>query len=309
MKIIQNIQYYLFKATNYVGEGALSILLYEKSKGVTKEKNLQYLGKKRSTALDFYYLNNTKTDKKPVFIYIHGGGFLSGTKTARQYYCYRWVKQGYFAVNINYEFGRKHPFPTFLQQVFKGIEFAIDCKDEYNLDLDKIVIAGESAGAYISSFVSAITTKKELYEKFDIDFKYKDTFKIKCNVLMSGIYDIDNILDLKFPNMTCCLMAFTGKSAKESIEMTQSPLAKELSPTTYIDENYPPTAVIMSSKDALTPNSLVLCDKLKSKNVKYIEYTCTGVSSVHAGALCPKTKSGNEALKQAQEFALQSLSK
>lgn len=307
MKIIEDIQYSLFKTMNYVGEGALSILLYERSKGISKEKNLQYIGKTRSTALDFYFPKNSKTDKKPVFIYIHGGGFLSGTKTARQYYCYHWVKQGYFAVNINYEFGRKHPFPSYLHQVFKAIEYTLDRKDEYNLDIDRIVIAGESAGAYIASFVSAITVNKELYEKYDIDFKYKDTFKIRGNVLMSGIYDMDNILDLKFPNMTCCLMAFTGKSAKESIEMTQSSLAKELSTTTYINENYPPSAVIMSSKDELTPNSLVLCEKLKSMNVKHTEYTCTGVSSIHAGALCPKTKSGKEALIIAQEFISQNL--
>lgn len=305
--MFENLNYGLFTAMNYIGESLLSVVFYERSKGIVKEKNLQYLGKKRSTALDFYYSENTKKDKKPVFIYIHGGGFLSGTKTARQYYCYRWVKQGYFAVNINYEFGRKHPFPSYLHQVFKAIEYTLDHKDEYNLDTDKIVIAGESAGAYIASFISAITTNKELYEKYGIDFKYKDTFKIKGNVLMSGIYDIDNILELNFPNMICCLMAFTGKDAKTSIALTQSPMAKELSTTTYINENYPPSAVIMSSKDALTPNSVVLCEKLKSANVNYTEYTCTGVSSIHAGALCPKTKSGKEALQIAQEFISQNL--
>lgn len=146
-----------------------------------------------------------------------------------------------------------------------------------------------------------------MYDEFKIDFGYKDIFKVKSAVLISGIYDLDGIMDLKFPGMFGFLMALTGLNTNKLNAFLNSERVKTLSPINYVDDRYPPTAVIMSKRDNLTPNSIDLCKKLAENHVHYTEYTCTGISSVHAGGICTKTKSGAESLRKTMDFVLDNL--
>lgn len=305
MNLYEKFKLTSFKLANNIGELGLNMVLSEKSKGIIKLYDLEYQKNARYNNLDFYFKPqniDNEPKKMPVFFYIHGGGFLSGSKTPRRFYCYKWVEQGFFAVNINYRCGTKYPFPTFIQDTFKALEFVFDNKDKFNLDVDKIVLSGESAGAYICAMLCAFIKNESLYEKLNISFKYKEQFKVCATVLISGLYDMYKALELGFPGMTNCLMAFSGSGAKETEAYTLSEQAKVASPIYYVDKDFPPSVVIMSAWDKLTPSSMALCKVLSEKGVNYLQYVCSGTSGVHGGGICTKTKSGGEAFVKSAQF-------
>lgn len=137
-----------------------------------------------------------------MFVYIHGGGFVSGDRKSRRYYCYNWAESGFLCANIGYDYALDAVHPKSLAQIFNGIEFVMNRADELNIDTGKVVVAGDSAGGYYAAFVAAVASHPELYDTLGIDFAYRDTFKVSACVLLSGLYDMARSLDTRFPQMT-----------------------------------------------------------------------------------------------------------
>ncbi|MGN1100030.1 MAG: alpha/beta hydrolase, partial [Christensenellales bacterium] len=189
--------------------------------------------------------------KKPVFVYIHGGGYISGTKELRAQYCFAYSEKGFFSLNIHYQYAPEAVHPVQIRQAFKAIEYVFDRAEEYNLDTDRVVLAGESAGAYFAAFISAITVNRELYDKLGIDFKYRDSFRVGSAVLLNGAYNIQNMFDTKFANMMTFMCAYTGKSRKQMAELKGGEYLDSISPVNYINADFPPCVVITGKLDPL----------------------------------------------------------
>lgn len=294
----------LLKFFGDIGDTMLGLFYSTSSKGLVTEKSLRYLDNAK-TALDLIYAKDgARDEKRPIFIYIHGGGFLSGSKNSRRGYCYEWARKGYVVVNVDYQCGARHPFPTFLQQVFHAIDFVFDNVDEYNADLERVVLSGESAGAYIAAFASAFSACPSLYDEFNIDFKHKREFSVRANVLLNGLFNVDGILDLGFPFVKSLISAFSGLGKKQALELLNTPYAAKVSPINYVTKDYPPSVVIKSSRDALAVSSSEFAARLKEKNVKVLDCTCGGIAGEHTGALMVKSKSARASLTAAQDFVL-----
>ncbi len=298
----------LVKAMQMASDKSLHLILHTSTKGVRKQKNIRYDDTRGHSLLDVYDTLDSRDNLRPVFIYFHGGGFTSGSKEPRLYYCAKWAEEGYAAVNVDYNCGIDHPFPSFLQQAFRAIEWVFDHAHIHQFDTTRIVLAGESAGAYIAAFIAAISRHHELYDKLNIRFSHHREFNPQACVLISGIYDLEGILSLDFPNIEDCLTGFTGQGREHSLAFVKSSDAKAASPLHYVDERFPPTAVILSDKDPLRPCSEALCEKLALCGVARMDHLCTGkIAGVHAGGLCTHTRHGRLALKRAQAFTASQL--
>ncbi|MBQ8029381.1 MAG: alpha/beta hydrolase [Clostridia bacterium] len=284
-----------------LGEYGLWFLFYESSKGIVVEKDISY-GDHRRNRFNIAYKKGKKSKKKPVFVYFHGGGYTSGMKCSRQFYCNNWVNEGFAAVNVNYHYGENYPFKKQLYDCFKAVERLYDLKDEFNLDMDRIVLAGESAGAHIAAFLAAAWGNRDVYENFAPDFKYKDEFKAKACVFLSGIFDTERLLSLKFPNMQNFCMCISDGGYKEVPDFLKSAEGRKYAPLNYVTEYFPKSVIISSSADRLKPNGQWLSEKLNENGVSNMTYTCSGLSCVHGGALFTKAGSGKDCLLKTKKF-------
>ncbi|WP_346860628.1 alpha/beta hydrolase [uncultured Draconibacterium sp.] len=127
----------------------------EKETFVYSEKDGQEL------LLDKYVDNSIEYDgKRPVMIYVHGGGFATGSKiNALQIkYNKHFAAQGFVSIAINYRLGLKdveQPSPEImtkaihvsLEDLLTATAFIIEKADDWNIDTEKIMISGGSAGA------------------------------------------------------------------------------------------------------------------------------------------------------------------
>jgi dienelactone hydrolase len=98
--------------------------------------------------------------KRPVIIYVHGGGFTTGSRinALQIQYCKHFTALGFVAIVIDYRLGIKNGIQPGEETIMKAVSFAssdlIDATafiltkaNEWNIDTSKIIISGGSAGA------------------------------------------------------------------------------------------------------------------------------------------------------------------
>jgi acetyl esterase/lipase len=104
--------------------------------------------------LDVYAPFNPSSEKKPVLILVHGGGFAMGDKQQKLYVemAYRFAQKNFVVFTINYRLkSKKEPFSKFIldravSDVNSAIRWIVNNKKTYNTDINKVWIGGDSAG-------------------------------------------------------------------------------------------------------------------------------------------------------------------
>ena len=281
-------------------------LFYKRHKDVEAREGISY-GDEKLQRFDVYGKGGIGAPR-PVFVYIHGGGWISGLRTARRYYCEYWAEQGFTALNIGYRYGFDVAHPSHLKDVFAGLDCALDRAEEFGLDVSEgVVVAGESAGAYLAAYVAAACSHPELFEKYGIEFRHRDTFGVDACVLISGVYSMTRVASCKFPDIDVIAKTICGLDTKDILALNgEEKTAKDeyYSPERYADGAFAPAFVIGSSADPLKGESEAFFDKLLSAGVKSEYFLCTGLNGVHAGALaCDLAPSGRECVREAVLFA------
>jgi len=103
-------------------------------------------------SLDIY--TNPQESKQRVLIYIHGGGFISGSKEIVGQKVPALMEAGYVLVSINYRLYPEVTIPTIIQDTAAAVAWVYNNIEYYGGDSDRIYIQGHSSGAHICALVS-----------------------------------------------------------------------------------------------------------------------------------------------------------
>jgi triacylglycerol lipase len=124
--------------------------------------------------------------KRPVVVYIHGGGFVQGDKGNAGQPFYNnvgaWAaREGWLGVTATYRLAPANQYPSGVEDMAGIIAWLRANVAEHGGDPDKIILIGQSAGAshvgsYLASDQSAAIAKESLAGA----------------ILMSGVYDLVN---------------------------------------------------------------------------------------------------------------------
>lgn len=112
--------------------------------------------KGKPLALDLFTPRNAITEKLPVLIYVHGGGWVEGDKVVNSdNYLETTVKKlidkQYAVISINYTLlSDSIHFPLPLEDTKDAIRWVRKNAEKYNLDTNNIGLFGASAGAHLS---------------------------------------------------------------------------------------------------------------------------------------------------------------
>ena len=121
-------------------------------------ENIVYKTNKKgdSISLDLYAPKNTSTEKFPVLIYVHGGGWVEGNKMilADDYVentIKKLITKQYAVISINYTLLNENThFPLPLEDTKDAIKWVRKNAEKYNFDTNNIGLFGASAGAHLS---------------------------------------------------------------------------------------------------------------------------------------------------------------
>lgn len=96
----------------------------------------------------------------PVFVFVHGGGFVMGDKHTEGSPFYSNVgdfaaRRGWVGVTMTYRLAPTHKFPSGAEDVAAAVRWLRDNVARYGGDPDRIVLSGQSAGAvHVASYVA-----------------------------------------------------------------------------------------------------------------------------------------------------------
>lgn len=118
--------------------------------------------------LDLYMPKDIKSSL-PVIVSIHGGGWVYGTKKNYQFFCERLAQLGYAVVNFNYRLAPKYTFPAQLHDVNTVCAWLVATGKKYSLDLNRVYLVGDSAGAQLACQYAAMLASQEYADLFGIE--------------------------------------------------------------------------------------------------------------------------------------------
>ena len=141
----------------------------EKENGQYLISELAYGTEYPNSYLDVIYPNSDLTADRPTLFYFHGGGFFAGSKNMGDPLASSEATEllddlcarGYNIVNVDYTLVPDYRFPVPLIQMNQAIAYAMEHRDEYNLNMDKIVLMGSSAGAIMVAQYAAAASNEE----------------------------------------------------------------------------------------------------------------------------------------------------
>lgn len=136
------------------GDGLLSygdfrrILMADAGFDHRTHKDLAYANVSERQRLDLYLPPRSSRGKSPVLVWIHGGGWKAGDK----YPCpvRNFVDDGYAVASLNYRYSTQATFPAQLQDCRAALRWLREHQLDYDLDPDRIFVAGSSAGGHLS---------------------------------------------------------------------------------------------------------------------------------------------------------------
>lgn len=228
-------------------------------------KDINYNSKFPDGTLDLVYPKNHK-ETTPVIFWVHGGGFVGGDKSGITGYAVELAAHGYTVVNINYALAPKSTYPTPVLQLGEAYEYIKENVNKYDLKLDRVYFAGDSAGAQISSQFVNIQTSAEYAKLTKID-SIVDPTTIKGVLLFCGPYSMSELAKIESTKeiqefMRTAGWAYLGEKNWEGLNET-----KIASVLDHVTKNYPPTFITDGNTASFENQGKALVSALQREGV------------------------------------------
>ncbi len=190
--------------------------------------------------LDLYERRDV-TDAQPTLIYIHGGGWVGGTKEGGVGFVMPWLEMGWNVVNVEYRLARVSLAPAAVEDCLCVLRWIATNAKQHHIDLNRLVVTGDSAGGHLALTTGMIPESAGL----DRGCPGAPLPKIAAIVDWYGITDVGDLLD--GANRKTYAVAWLGSlSDREQI-------AKRISPLTFVRAGLPPILMIHGDADPTVP--------------------------------------------------------
>ena len=157
--------------------------------GIITRPDVAY-GPGPSDRMDVFYLEGDTA--RPTVVWVHGGAWIAGSKEGVSNYLRVLAGEGYTTIALEYSTGYGTVYPVPVEQVNAALGYVLTHAAELNVDPERIVIAGDSAGAQIASQVSLIATDPAYAARVGIASAVP-VGTIKGAILVSGAFDLEGV--------------------------------------------------------------------------------------------------------------------
>lgn len=130
---------------------------------VVEEKNIAYLPDAKNVhELDVFYPVRSVKQPIPVMVNIHGGGLLIGNKEFNRFFCARFSELGYLVFSVEYPLVPDCQVYDQFAAIAAALKYIKEHLSEYHGDPDRIYGTADSGGAYLLTYVSAMSGCQKL---------------------------------------------------------------------------------------------------------------------------------------------------
>ncbi|WP_207421137.1 alpha/beta hydrolase [Desertivirga brevis] len=188
------------------------------------------------------YVPRQSGRKRPLIIFIHGGGWVHGKKEQETDFA-MFFEKNFVVANIEYRVARQAVAPAAIEDSKCALQYLIANADTYKIDRKKIVIMGISAGGHLA-LMTGLTAKDAIFNDGCTATPDKKS-KVAAIIDVSGISDLNQWDALKK----------TGSASRDWLDGREADISflHGLSPISYIRKSSPPVFIVHGNKDRTVP--------------------------------------------------------
>ncbi|MCB1012816.1 MAG: alpha/beta hydrolase [Microthrixaceae bacterium] len=175
------------------------------------------------------YISNAE---QGTVVYLHGGGWVLGSRQGLPSLMSYLVTQGWDVVSIDYRLARRAPFPTAVHDASRAVDWVRERGAAMGLDTETIVLAGWSAGANIAMLAA--------YGANAAGFPGGKTSPVDGVISLAGIYDMRSVGLPELDEAGGWLHSVAGGR-------------QDSSPVVWLDAGDPPTLAAHGVRDPIVP--------------------------------------------------------
>lgn len=217
----------------------------------------------------FYWPQALSSEPLPVYLNLHGGGFVAGVPEHDDSYCRRLAHNlGCLVVNLDYVLAPEFPFPAGLRQSFAVLELLAEQAATLGIDPQRIAVGGHSAGGNLATGVANLAREHQ-------------RLRVVHQVIDYAAVDLAADPELKRstsdkPLLGPGLMRFFNRCYLSDPAHARDPLASPLLATVEQLQGMPPATVITAEYDILLAEGQAYAQKLRQAGVAVTERMFTG---------------------------------
>jgi acetyl esterase/lipase len=220
------------------------------------------------------YSRRGVTTPQPTLVYMHGGFWVAGAKETAIMGLLPWLEMGWNVVNVEYRLGVASDSttlaPAAVDDCFCALRFVAALPANYNIDKNKIVVTGESAGGHLALAMGIIPASAGLGQECAgaaappapagarggapggaaatapaAPASLPPVPKIAAVINWFGITDVPDVID--GANRQAAAVRWFG-GMPNALDV-----AKKVSPLTYVRAGLPPIITIHGDADRTVP--------------------------------------------------------
>lgn len=213
--------------------------------------------------LDVYYTDGAAD--RPIIVYVHGGGWISGSKADHVYYSRIYAREGYVAVNVDYDLSTadRHLSATCEAQICQALAWLKTHAANYGGNPDKLYLTGDSAGGNLALDVAYKINDGVYATATDVTLPKIAAVAVTYPVADPAMFwaNEDMVLGRYAKNMC---ESYTGTTPAEDMAAYDA-----ITPGKYINAFTPPTMIIVGKADTMVQPemSYALYDSLQAKGI------------------------------------------
>ncbi|WP_242983032.1 alpha/beta hydrolase [Clostridium tertium] len=251
-------------------------MIYEK----IKLKDISSKLKESNAVISIYIPENSEeiniNKKRETIIMCPGGGYVMTSDREAEAVALKFVAEGFNVVVLRYSVA-PNKFPKALIELAATVDYVRSKSKEWNVDKDKIIVCGFSAGGHLAGSLGVLWDNKILEEALEIN---KDNIK-------------PNAMILCYPVITSGEFAHKGSFDNLLGENVSEVEREKLSLEKLVSKNTPTTFLWHTFDDGAVPvqNSLFFANSLASNNVPFELHIYP--NGVHGLSLCEELTAMN----------------
>jgi acetyl esterase/lipase len=191
----------------------------------------------RDLHCDIYFPPLKKT-AMPSILLLHGGAWFRGDKSQLKAYAIQLARYGFVCVCSEYRLLGEAIWPAQIFDAKAAVRWMRANANTLSIDPEKICVSGNSAGGHLALVLGGSAGLAEL-EGVGGNAEFSSSVKAVSAIYAPG--------EIKIEHNPMIIGALLGKDAGIKEEL-------QASPSTYVNDVYPPTILVHGSKDELVPH-------------------------------------------------------
>lgn len=199
-------------------------------------------------------------EPKPAIVYVHGGGWASGSRRQSRFMCAELASRGFPVFAISYRFAPFAGLKEIISDCKAGLAWVRLRQGDYGAD-ERTLVMGGSAGGHLAAMLALTPNER----RFQPGFEDADT-SVNGGVILYGVTELSSVHTThKDP-----LFAWFLRMVVRSSFARQPELWRELEPVSWASESAPAMLFVHGLADGVVPlaHSKLLLSKLKEAGAR-----------------------------------------